>query len=61
VETADCDMLRASGVDLCLALDSKISLIGGENESQLHILEKSAYTAVLRAFCAQSNSLSWVH
>lgn len=32
----------------------------GDMESQIHNLEKIAYGAVLRAFKAQSNALSWV-
>ncbi|KAF3326705.1 Protein EMSY-LIKE 1 [Carex littledalei] len=59
VEAADHAMFQASGLVLYSEPASNISLNDGEYESQLHTLEKSAYTAVLRAFCAQSNALSW--
>ena len=29
-------------------------------EAQIHLLEQEAYTAVLRAFKAQSDAISWV-
>lgn len=60
METADWVMFQALGLDLSSPPDNKISLNGGQNEFQLHTLEKNAYAAVLRAFCAQSNALSWV-
>lgn len=61
MEAADHAMFQASELVLYSEPVSNISLNDGEYEFQLHTLEKSAYTAVLRAFCAQSNALSWVH
>ncbi|KAJ3702436.1 hypothetical protein LUZ61_006141 [Rhynchospora tenuis] len=59
VETPNHVMFQASRSVLDSVPASNISLNGDGNESRLHCLEKGAYIAVLRAFCAQSNALSW--
>ncbi|KAJ4796712.1 Emsy N Terminus (ENT) domain-containing protein [Rhynchospora pubera] len=59
VETKNHVLFQAPRSDLDSVPASNISLNGNGNESRLHSLEKGAYIAVLRAFCAQSNALSW--
>lgn len=36
------------------------SMMHGDMETQIHILEQEAYISVLRAFKAQADAISWV-
>lgn len=51
---------RAPGSGQSAVISATYSRVQADMEAQIHHLEQEAYRAVLRAFKAQSDQLSWV-
>ena len=52
--------VRISGSGQSAVISATYSRVQADMEAQIHHLEQEAYRAVLRAFKAQSDQLSWV-